>query len=120
MSEPTNPGDAPTLTDAERMAYTEIITIAAKLVRGDGCLSEYREDHDGMITKATLRSIAAQNDQFKEWAMRLRRAGDTLRVGAASRCPPRACDHKWSARWQQSMERGEVRWKECDYCGEKR
>jgi len=31
-----------------------------------------------------------------------------------------ACEHKWRARWQQSLDTGEIRWKECEYCGEKR
>jgi hypothetical protein len=30
------------------------------------------------------------------------------------------CAHEWGSRWQQSLERGEERWRECKFCGEKR
>lgn len=55
-----------------------IIGIAAELATGQWLLSEYREDHAGMVTRATIQKIEAQNEAAKVRALRLREAADSL------------------------------------------
>jgi hypothetical protein len=67
------------MTPEQQAAYSEIIKIAAALVRGENCMSEYREDYSGAVSKSILRSVAAQNDHLKVLALKLRHAADKLR-----------------------------------------
>ena len=71
------------MTDAELRALVAkargtIIGIAAELATGKWLLSEYRQDHAGMVTRATMQKIEAQNEAAKVRALRLREAADSL------------------------------------------
>lgn len=74
---------APNTGDAELRALVAkargtIIGIAAELATGQWLLSEYRQDHAGMVTRATIQKIEAQNEAAKVRALRLREAADSL------------------------------------------
>lgn len=55
-----------------------VISVSAKLATGADTLSEYKEDHAGMVTHATCRAIAKQNDLLRIRAIELRVAYDHI------------------------------------------
>ena len=55
-----------------------IVEVAADLATGKWLLSEFREDHEGMVTRATMRKIRGQNEAMRRQAIKLRAAFDAL------------------------------------------
>jgi len=78
------PQDAAPAPDADglrallRRGRSMIVEVAADLATGKWLLSEFREDHEGMVTRATMRKIRGQNEAMRRQAIKLRAAFDAL------------------------------------------
>lgn len=105
--------------------HRELINISAELVTAKWLLSEYREDHTGMVTRATMRKIRDQNDAARECALRLRKAADKLpglldRLAAVERDAEKARELLTHARCPQKCTNGTTPYGEqCQWCDER-
>lgn len=67
-----------------REAQSELLKIAAEMVRGEGLPSPYAEDHNWYRTTPVAERIAVErqyekaSNRCKEWAMRLKKVADSL------------------------------------------
>lgn len=77
------------VVDHRRVLYSELIHIAAELVRGDGFLSTCAEDLNPQLKRADiLKTAERQEVKLKDWAYRVRRVADKLSVAAAPLAAP--------------------------------
>lgn len=64
----------------QRNLYSELVHIAAELVRADGFLSPCEEDLEPRLRRISnvLKTARVQDEHLKDWAMRIRRVADQL------------------------------------------
>lgn len=70
---------------ADRKLYSELIHIAAEVVRGNGFLSPCAEDIEPRLKRADiLKTAQHQESQLKDWAYRIRQVADKLTATTSS------------------------------------
>lgn len=71
-----------------RACYSELIHIAAELVRGDGFLSTCAEDLNPRLKRADiLKTAERQEERLKDWAWRVRQVANKLSAAASVTSP---------------------------------